>query len=213
MDARLEKWSWAFVLLGAIGVMVTVTCYVLTAEVLALPVPLARIPDALGIASHGGGRILAFGGAVGVAADLVFAAGAFALARSAKGLAALGWVMGGISAVVFTFADGMAARCLELSAAFPLAKALFDLCFIAGTFAFGLATLLVFWDARKALLPKALLATGALGVAASLSSLAGADIGPANGIAIGVGVTLYALWAALRLWRPEAPQHRASQPA
>ena len=212
MEARLEKWSWAFVLLGAIGVMVTSTCYLLTTEVLALPIPLARIPDALAVASHGGGRILAIGGAVGVAADLVFAAGAFALARSAKGLAALGWLMGGLSALVFTFADGLAARCLEASAAFPLAKALFDLCFVAGTFAFGAATLLVFWDERSSLLAKGLLATGALGVAASLGTLGGADIGPCNGIAIGLGVTLYAVHAALRLWRPGVTA-RQPQPA
>lgn len=211
-DTRLEKWSWAFVLIGAVGVMITSTCYTFSSEVLALPIPLARIPEALAVASSGGGRTLAVGGAVGVAADLVFAAGAIVLARTAKGLAPLGWVLAAMSGLIFTLADGMAARCLEPSAAFPLAKALFDLCFIAGTFAFGAGTLLVFWDERRSLLAKGLLATGALGIIASLATLAGAPVGPGNGIAIFAGVALYAVHAATRLWRPEVDVRQA-QPA
>ncbi|MBL8952323.1 MAG: hypothetical protein JNK82_16205 [Myxococcaceae bacterium] len=213
MDVRLEKWSWAFVLLGAAGIIVTSTCYALSPEALALPVPLARIPEALALATEGQGRLLAFGGAVGVAADLVLTGAALVLVRTTKGLAPLGWALAAMSGLIFTFADGLAARGLQPGAAFPLAKAFFDLCFIAGTFAFGVGTLLVFWDERKGLLAKALLGAGALGTLASLATLAGADVGPANGIAIGLGVTLYALHAALRLWRPAAPEHRAPQPA
>lgn len=192
--------SWLLIFFGSLGIMMTSTCYALSPEALALPVGLARIDEALALA--GRGRVLALGGAVGVPADLFFAAAALVLARNTKGLATLGWSMGALSALVFTFADGLAARCLQPGPAFSLAKSLFDITFIAGTFAFGVATLLIFWEHRGTVFGKALLASGALGTLSALATLAGAEAGFMTGISIGLGVTLYAVAAALQLGRP-----------
>lgn len=193
--------AWWLVLGGCLGIGVTSACYALSPEALALPVGLGRVDEALALATRHGTRTLAFGGAVGVPSDLLLAAAALVLARNAKGLPSLGWSAIALSALVFTVVDGLAARCLQPGQGFALAKPLFDVLFLAGTFAFGVATLLVFAEQRRAWLAKGLLFVGALGTVSSLATLAGAEVGFMTGISIGLGVALYAVHAAVQLRR------------
>jgi hypothetical protein len=202
-DTKLERWAWAFILTGAVGITLTSACYALTPAVLALPIPPEQLSDALAVAGRpGGGRLLAIGGTIGVAADMIFGAAALVMALKARDLPVLGWALGAVSAFLFTVVDAMAARALSAGPAFPGAKALFDLLFIGGTFSFGVATLMVFWEQRGSTLGKLLLAVGMLGLVSALGGLFGAPLGQPMGIAIGVGVTLYATHAAKRVFRP-----------
>jgi hypothetical protein len=206
MNLRLERWSWAFITLGALGVVVTSGCYVLSADALALPIPPHRLAEALAAVERPH-VLLWIGGNVGVMADVVFAAGAFGLALNGpRGVDALGWVMAGISATIFTVVDGWVGHGLEAGPGFATFKALFDVLFVAGTFSFGLATVLIFWPHRRARLARASLLVGALGIAAATGALWGADVGPGLGVSIGLGVVLFAAQGARRWLQPGGAQ-------
>lgn len=193
MSTTPERWPFAFMAVGSAGIAVTSACYALSPPALALPIPPSRWDEAVRIAGEGAHRVLELGGTVGVPADLLFSVAALALAMSGREAhERLGWSMAALSALVFTVVDAMAARCLVPGPGFIVAKGLFDALFIAGTFAFGVGTWLVFWSQRARALSKALLAVATLGLVSSLAALVGADIGQGLGISIGAGIVLYA---------------------
>jgi hypothetical protein len=184
--------TWATLVASALGVAFTSACYALSPVALALPVPSARLAEALAAAGHGA-PLLGLGGNVGVLSDVLFAAAALVLAMHARGPAVLGWSLGAVSATVFTLVDAMASRSLVAGPSFALAKPLFDVLFTGGTWAFAIATLLVFWPERRRVLGKLGLGVGAAGVVASAAVLFGADLPQAMGLVIASGVLVYAL--------------------
>jgi hypothetical protein len=112
---------------GAVAITVTSACYALTSPVLSMPIPSARVGEALAAAIRGA-PIFELGGAVGVLGDVMFAAAAFVVAMHARrGSGRVGWVLAGVCSAVFIGVDAIAARALVPGPAFAVIKGLFDM--------------------------------------------------------------------------------------
>jgi hypothetical protein len=205
-----ERLAHLCVRLGAAGVVLTSLCYALSPAALALPVPWARVPEALQQAQA---PILSLwlAATFGLPSDVIFAVGALGLGltrwRGPHPLEGLGWLGLAVSNLIFIPVDGLVGRVLQpvaalagSAAAFSAVKALFDALFTVGTLAFGLSALCVFAPslsnaATKGGRASGLVGTGlgAIATAGSLACLLGANAGQLLGLCIAAGSLLIAV--------------------
>lgn len=176
--------------IGAVGVVATSLCYLLSPQVGAMPVAPLDLTAAQAGAAAGLATMKA-AGAFGIAGDLVWAVGAALMARRAgaagRGLAEAGWTALMFGLLIFTTVDAMVGFVLPqvaamagAEAAFAGFKRLFDTLFLLGTATSGLGVALALGgEARRAASPVsrplawAVAGVGALGAAAALAGFAG----------------------------------------
>ncbi|MGE3371385.1 MAG: hypothetical protein AB7I79_21745 [Rhizobiaceae bacterium] len=143
--------------LGSAGVVLTSIFYLLSPPHAAAPV----IPPNLQAALEGavsGAATMRGAGLSGVPGDMLIAAAGLSIglgeALRGRGLATLGWFLVALSTMIFAIVDALVGFVLPPTAAsapeaFPGAKYLFDILFIAGTFTFGIGAILALWPRRR----------------------------------------------------------------
>ncbi len=199
-------WGGLALALGSAGVVVTSVFYKLSPLAAAMPV----LPADYAAARAGaiaGASTMRLAGLFGVSGDVLITAGAFLLAglwlRNGRGAGALGWLLIGISTIVFTVVDALVGFVLTATAAeeasgFIAAKSLFDALFMQGTACFGLGAVLfalpeVFGNSRftPRLLAVAALLVGALAAASGLGGLMGFNLHNPIGLSVISGSALF----------------------
>jgi len=220
---RFERLAAILVGIGALGVIVTSGFYVLSGPQASLPGGAATMELARSMTARSAATMRA-ASLFGMPSDVILTVGGlmFAAAKRRDGaaLAFAGWLAMSISGVIFTIVDAMVGHVLPVAAAagdaaYVGARALFDVLFAIGGWAFGLGALAAGWSARQpeyrwAVVPWLMRIAGALGVAANTGYLLGlpgaALIGPA--VALGA-VSLLAVAAGALRWSRIGPARRA----
>lgn len=213
----VTRWGGASVALGSLGVVVTSAFYSLSPSVAALPVAPSRVTEAFVAAQSDGGAMWA-AGTTGMMGDLVFAAGALALAAAqlsrGGGAEPLGWIWIALSNLLFTVVDAVVGRVLQPVSGLPDAqvtfaaiKWLFDALFATGTFAFGVGAILALAPtlARPGasvdrVLAGSGVAIGAVAAMAGVLCLFGADLGRVLGLTIALGSVLFTIIGTRVAW-------------
>ncbi len=204
-DYRAVRLGGAALALGAAGVIATSVFYGLSPQAAAAPiVPLDLAAAAAGAVK--GAATMHLAGLVGVPADVLITAASFMLAtRTNRAWSALGWFLIGTSTILFAVVDSLVgfvlpevAAATGASAAFLVAKRLFDVLFMLGTATFGAGAMLA--PARDAFrgggpIPRLLaglaVLAGAIGLAGGFGGLLGYNLAPAMGAGILGGSILY----------------------
>jgi hypothetical protein len=143
-------------------------------------------------------------GLFGMPGDVLYGAAALLLGvielTRGRGLAAIGWFVLAISAIIFVVVDATVGFVLAQSAneaAFVAVKRLFDALFLLGTATFGLGTVAAFTGRLRAGEPARLLyglavATGVVATLSGMAGLLGIGVNPhILGLSIASGATLF----------------------
>lgn len=203
--AGVRPFAWAFVA-GCLGVVATCIFYRLSPAAAAMPVIPVDIPAARAGAVSGAAT-LRLAGLFGMTGDLLMTAGAFGIGAAmflrGAGLRALGWILIGLSTIVYTVVDAMVGFAIPVAAngeGFAVWKSLLDMMFMQGAVTFGLGGLVLltaeliaaYRSAPRVLLVVAFAAAAAalVGGAGGLLGLSGLD--QMTGLSIAGGATSFA---------------------
>jgi hypothetical protein len=217
MDARVESWGGLFFALGGLGVVLTSAFYVASPPATVLPMPEPVMSDVLSGAVSGG-RWIRAAGTVGVIADVSLIAGAFVLMAwrrpNGNALESVGWALAGIGTLVFVLVDSLSSRVLSQVASLPASEAafsafkwFFDVLFVLGTIAAGVANLFIFWSefvAESPALPRTLsvvgLLVGATAIVSGFAYFAGIDLAYVIGATIAATGVIYFILGSRIAW-------------
>jgi len=175
--------------------------------------PAAAMPQAaidLAAAAEGavkGAATMRLAGLFGVSGDVLITTGVFLLAMRIAGVAAAGWILIGLSTIVFVIVDAMVGFVLPPVAAasgasqsFLAVKQLFDILFLFGTAIFGAGAILATFDsafgaggaiARVLAVPA--FATGVAAIVSGGGSLAGIHLEQFVGLGILGGSAIFTI--------------------
>lgn len=207
-----EYWSALALAVGSLGVVVVAICYALSPAEAVLPFPAPVMPQALD-GAIAGAIPMRTAGFVGVIFDVIACVGALGLllVRTAPA-ERLGWAAFAVSGIVFCIVDAMVGSVLPQTAAwgddavFIALKRLFDILFVLGTFAFGVALVGVFASLCAEggrILGGAGIVVGAVGIVAALAHLSGIAVALPIGFTILIGAVFLVLFG-LRIIRTVA---------
>jgi hypothetical protein len=216
-DLHHDRLAAVLLAIGAAGVIVTSAFYVLSGPAASLPGGAAAMDAARAATAHAAGT-MRVASLFGMPSDVVFTVGGLMFAASKRrqgaALAYAGWLAMGISGILFTIVDAMVGHVLPAAAAagdaaYVGVRALFDVLFAVGGWAFGLGALAASWSARgreyrwraAAWLMRV---SGVLGIVANAGWLLGLPGAPLIGPAIALGAAAVLVLAAGIVRDPEA---------